>query len=32
MHDVLMDIVTVLVVMGAAVLFAIMLWAGSRVH
>ena len=32
MHDLLMDIVTVLVVMGAAVLFAIMLWAGSRVH
>jgi hypothetical protein len=32
MHDALMDIVTVLVVMGAAVLFAIMLWAGSRVH
>jgi hypothetical protein len=32
MHDLLMDIVTVLVVMGAAVLFAIMLWAGGRVH
>ena len=32
MHDVLMDIGAVLVVTGAAVVFAIMMWAGSRVH
>jgi hypothetical protein len=32
MHDMLMDIGTVLVVMSAAAVFAIMFWAGSRVH
>jgi hypothetical protein len=28
----LMDIAIVLVVMAAAAVFAVMLWAGSRVH
>jgi hypothetical protein len=32
MHDLLMDIGVVLVVMATAAVFAIMLWAGSRVH
>jgi hypothetical protein len=32
MLDILMDIGTVLVVMATAAVFAIMLWAGSRVH
>jgi hypothetical protein len=32
MLDILMDIGPVLVVMATAAVFAIMLWAGSRVH
>ena len=32
MHDVLTDVGVVLVVMTVAIVFAVMLWAGSRVH
>jgi hypothetical protein len=32
MHDVLTDAGAVLVVMTAAIVFAVMYWAGSRVH
>jgi len=32
MHDLLTDAGVVLVVMTAAIVFAVMLWAGSRVH